>query len=80
LRIGNTMGAALTSRRVLGASESGLMGRLGAILLVLAVAFVLWPEVVALPIGLLAAWVGIAFLVRAWRLRSATEPGEPQDD
>jgi cardiolipin synthase len=80
LRIGNTVGAALTNRRVLGPSESGLMGRMGAILLALAVAFVLWPEVVAVPIGLLAAWVGIAFLVRAWKLRNVIEPGEPQDD
>jgi cardiolipin synthase len=81
LRIGNTVGAALSNRRVLGASEAGLTARAGAILLVLAVAFVMWPEVVAIPAGLLAAWVGIAFLIRAWKLRrTALDTGDVQDD
>ena len=36
LRIGNTVSAALTNRRVLGASESGVMAKFGAVLLALA--------------------------------------------
>jgi cardiolipin synthase len=80
LRIGNTVGAALTNRRVLGASEAGLTARVGAILLGLAVAFVIWPEVVAVPAGLLAAWIGIAFLVRAWKLRKTLDEGDAHDD
>jgi cardiolipin synthase len=69
LRIGNTVSAALTNRRVLGPSESGVMGKVGLILVVLAAAFVFWPEVVAVPVGLLAGWVGLTFLIRAWKLR-----------
>jgi hypothetical protein len=30
-----------------------------------------WPLVIAVPMGLLAAWIGLAFLLRAWRLRRA---------
>ena len=69
LRIGNTVTAALTNRRVLGASEAGMMAKFGLVLLVLAVLGVAWPEAIAVPFGILAGWVGIALLVRARRLR-----------
>jgi cardiolipin synthase len=84
LRIGNTVGAALTSRRVLGASEAGIMLKAGLVLTLLAVVLALWPLLVAVPMGLLSAWIGLAFLLRAWRLRrehagheAAPERGEP---
>jgi cardiolipin synthase len=69
LRIGNTVSAALTNRRVLGASETGLMEKFGASLLALAALGLLWPIVIAVPAAALTAWVGIALLVRAWKLR-----------
>jgi cardiolipin synthase len=69
LRIGNTVTAALTNRRVLGASEAGMMAKFGAGLLVLAVIGVVWPEAIAIPFGILAGWIGFALLIRARRLR-----------
>jgi cardiolipin synthase len=69
LRIGNTVSAALTNRRVLGASEAGVMAKFGAALLGVALLGLLWPLAVAVPLAILATWVGMSFLVRAWKLR-----------
>jgi len=68
LRIGNTVTAALGNRRVLGASEAGLMSKLGVVFLVIAAAAWIWPLVVAIPAAFVAGWVGLALLIRAWRL------------
>jgi cardiolipin synthase len=76
LRIGNTVSAALTNRRVLGASEAGVMAKFGTMLLLLAVLGVLWPIVVAVPAAVLAAWVGISLLARAWKVRRAARSSE----
>jgi cardiolipin synthase A/B len=77
LRIGNTVGAALTNRRILGPAESGLMLKMGFVLMVLAPLGVLWPEVIAVPFGIIAGWIGLSLAVRAWRLRKS-EPEEPE--
>jgi cardiolipin synthase len=69
LRIANTMGAALTDRRVLGDTETGAMMGVTLLLAVLAVAAVLWPAVVAWPLAVIAAWFAINTGIRAWRLR-----------
>jgi cardiolipin synthase len=69
LRIANTMGAALTDRRVLGDTETGAMMGVTALLTALAVAAVLWPAVVAWPLAVIAAWFAINTGIRAWRLR-----------
>jgi cardiolipin synthase len=78
LRIGHTVGAALTNRRILGPAEAGVMLKMGIVLLVLAVLGVMWPEAVAVPVSLIAGWIGLALLVKAWRLRRG-EPQEPDD-
>jgi hypothetical protein len=60
----------------------------GILLTVVAIVAVLWPRLLTIPIAVLAAWVGLASLLRAWRLarervadmapavsmRGATEP------
>lgn len=71
LRLGNTMGAAITNRRVLGPAEANTMMGLGVALLVLAAVSVLWPLVVAVPLAVLAVWVAVSSLVRARELRAA---------
>ena len=68
VRWANSVGAALTSRRELGPAESHLMLGTGILLTVVAVVAVLWPRVLTIPIAVLAAWVGFASLLRAWRL------------
>jgi cardiolipin synthase len=88
VRWANSVGAALTSRRELGPAESHLMLGAGILLTVVAVVALLWPLLLTIPIAVLAAWVGLASLLRAWRLgrervaslaspaplRGATEP------
>ena len=69
LRVGNALGAALTRRRVLGRSESGALLLVGLTLCVLAAIGAVWPRALAVPLVVLAAWQGIALLVRGARTR-----------
>lgn len=69
LRLGNSVSAAITNRRVLGPAEAGTMAKVGVVLLVLATVAVLWPLAVAVPAAVLGAWLALALLAKAWRLR-----------
>ncbi len=69
LRIGNTVGAAITNRRVLGPAEAGLMTGVALALLVMTAAVVIWPQLIAWPLAALALWMALAFLIRAKALR-----------
>ena len=81
LRIGNTVGAAITNRRVLGPAEAGIMRGVGFAFFILAVSGILWPAVIAAPLVALAAWFAIALLIRAEKLgtRSTDETAEPTE-
>jgi cardiolipin synthase A/B len=68
LRIGRTVGAALTNRRALGPAEARVMGTAGLALLVTAVVATFWPPVVALPLAAAAGWLAVTLLLRAERL------------
>lgn len=68
LTVGAAVGAALTNRRVLGPTEASLLVTVAAILLVIAVAGVLWPPALAWPLAVIAGWVAIVMLLRARRL------------
>ncbi|HRA78453.1 MAG TPA: hypothetical protein PK956_06615, partial [Burkholderiaceae bacterium] len=65
LRVGNTFGAALANRRVLGATEARTMAIVGALLVVFAAVAALWPRALAWPLAVLAAWSAVALLLRA---------------
>ncbi|MCC7548907.1 MAG: hypothetical protein IT532_14190 [Burkholderiales bacterium] len=69
LRIGNTVGAALTNRRVLTGSEAVTMAKFGAGFLVVAVLGVFFPRALAIPVALLLSWLGATLVLRAWRIR-----------
>ena len=73
VRWANSVGAALTSRRELGPAESHLMLGAGILLAVVAVVGVLWPRVITIPLAIVAAWVALTSLVRAWRLAREQE-------
>ena len=85
LRIGNTVGAAITNRRVLGPAEAGLMAGAGFALLGFAAAVIAWPLIIALPLAALGVWMAVSFLVRAKELRAArrrdavSKAGDGQD-
>jgi cardiolipin synthase A/B len=72
LRLGNALGAALSPRRLDTSVQRRLMIPAGALLVSLAPIAVVWPRLLAWPVGLVALWLGAALLVRA-----ARGPGRP---
>ena len=73
LRMGRTLGAALTARRALGAAEAATL--LWGVLLLGALGFVglKWPRGLAYPLGVFLIWVAVSWLlqtVKLWRTRS----------
>jgi cardiolipin synthase A/B len=68
IRIGNAVGAAFTGRRVLDAVEARLMTSVGALFLILAALFALFPRVLAYPLFIIFVWFGAALLYRSYKL------------
>ena len=68
LRIGNAMGAAFASKRVLEFVEARLMLLGGVSLLSLAALFAYFPGLLAYPVVVIFAWFAIALLYRAYKL------------
>jgi cardiolipin synthase len=69
IRVSNTVGAAIPSRLVLGAAEAKIMMSGGIILITLAVLAALQPLLLVVPFALIAAWIGISLLIKAYHLR-----------
>jgi cardiolipin synthase len=69
LRIGRTVGAALTEQRVLASTEGKIVAIAGLILLLFATAVIIWPRLVAVPIAILCAWFAVALWTKARVLR-----------
>jgi cardiolipin synthase len=66
-RIGNTVGAALTARRPLGAAEASILA-IGGLFLILLGALAAWkPRGIAYPIAAVAIWLGLSLAGSAWR-------------
>ena len=68
IRIGNTVGAAMANRRVLGPAESRIMASAGMVLLVCAAVSLLWPRWVVIPTSVLAVWFAVSLFIRAYKL------------
>ncbi|MCL4181874.1 MAG: hypothetical protein KJ011_00310 [Burkholderiaceae bacterium] len=77
IRVGNTFGAVIANRRVLGSAEAKTMATAGALLGVVALVAVLWPRLLAWPLAVLAGWSALALLVGAHRLHRKGESAEP---
>jgi cardiolipin synthase len=75
LRLANTMGAAITNRRVLGPAESYSLGTASLFLAVTGITSVLWPRLLAWPLGALAIWFSLVLFGRylVARRKSATD-------
>lgn len=69
LRIANSVGAALTNRRVLGDTSSGPLVIGTLVLAVLAIVAFLWPAWIGWPFGAFAAWFALNLGIRSWRIR-----------
>lgn len=78
IRIANAVGAAMTNRRLLGPAEGGLLLVSSVIFLTLAVLGLLWPRLLAIPIVVLASYLGLALVWRAFRLHRRRQTGKPQ--
>lgn len=82
LRIANTVGAALSDRRVLGYTSARPLLITTLALMGLAVVAILWPAWIGWPFGLLCAWLGLNLGIQGWRVhrqrqRDQRESGTP---
>ena len=80
--VGSALGAALTNRRALGATEAGLLFVVSAIVIAIGVIAALWPRVLAWPLAVICAWLGVAWTAKAIALkrraqRSAADAATP---
>ncbi|HEY0180795.1 MAG TPA: phospholipase D-like domain-containing protein [Dokdonella sp.] len=69
LRLANSIGAAITDRRVLGPAESGPLLVGGLVLLAAAALAAIWPRAIAWPLAALAIWIGASLITRYVELR-----------
>lgn len=69
LRLGRTVGAALTEQRVVAPTEARVVAIVGLLFLGIVIAAFLWPLVVAIPVAILCGWLSLALLARAHSLR-----------
>jgi cardiolipin synthase len=68
IRLGNAVGAAFTSHRVLEPVEARLTVMAGAVLFALGVLFAAFPRVLAYPLAAILGWISIALLYRGYTL------------
>jgi cardiolipin synthase A/B len=80
LSVGSALGAALTNRRLLGRTEAGLLVKLAAVAIVFAIVGILWPQVLAFPLAVVAGWIGLATLWRAWLLMRRPRRRRPRGE
>jgi cardiolipin synthase len=73
VRLGNTASAMITEHRVLGFAEARAAAMLGGACVIVAIIALVWPAVVAIPLGLLVAWIGGAMIAKAHALRKQRE-------
>jgi len=79
LRIANSIGAAITNRRVLGPAECAPLLFAGVLLFLAAALAALWPRLVAWPLAALALWIGASLVVRYAELRRKAPPTRDPD-
>ncbi len=73
LSLGSAVGAAIKDHRVLGPAEARVLGVASFVLLALAAVGFIWPWVIAVPLGVLAAYIGTTLLIQTVRLLSGRE-------
>ena len=69
IRIGHSVGAALTNRRVLEPVEEHIIVTAGALLLALAILFAFFPGALVYPFVFILAWFAVMLLYRGYRPR-----------
>jgi len=74
--VGSALGAALTNRRALDPAESNLLTTVSVIAIAFAIVAAIWPQAIAWPLGIVAAWVGIAWVMKAVAVRQRARARE----
>ncbi len=74
--LGSAVGAAITNHRALGPAEAKVMAVGAGLLLAFAVTALAVPLLLTLPMAIVAAWVAVTLLVRAWRLRTSPDTAD----
>ena len=69
LRVGNTVGAAITNQRKLEPVETRIMLAAAIVLVIVGVLVAVFPRLVAYPIAAVATWIAGALFYRSYRLR-----------
>ncbi len=70
IRVGNTVGAAITSKLVLGAAEAKIMLFGGGVLLALLRPPSSHPLLIVVPFVLISGWIGLSLLIKAYHLHA----------
>jgi cardiolipin synthase len=76
LRLANTVGAAISNRRVLGQTESGPLMIAGFLLIACSAIGFWWPRVVAWPLAVIALWIGTSLVVRYFGRQGREKQGD----
>lgn len=79
LRFANTMGAAITNRRTLGPAETATLGTGALVLATCGLLVLVWPRLIAWPLGALALWFAVVMFRRYWTTRSRNASGRSED-
>jgi cardiolipin synthase len=79
IRMGRTLGAAITKRREVGAAEAYNLFWSSLIFLGLGLVAIEWPKAIAFPLGILAVWFAVAGLFQSWRLYHREVTDTPAD-
>jgi len=74
LRIGNTVGAAVTNQRTLGPVETRIMLAVAIVLVIVGALAATFPRLVAYPIAAVLIWIAGALVYRSYRLRRLSNP------
>ena len=69
LRLSNTVGAAVTSKRTLEPVETRIMLVAAIVLVIVGALVAIFPRLVAYPIAAMATWIAGALFYRSYRLR-----------
>ena len=75
IRMGRTLGAALTARREVGPAEAYNLFWSSLFFLAIGLLALFVPEAISFPLGVLAVWLALVGLFRAWRLYHAHRDG-----
>jgi len=79
IRIGNTLGAAITNHRILGPAEARITGIGGLLLLALALVGIFLPRGLSIPLAVVCGWLAVSFLIRTFRLMRENKQKERRE-